>query len=282
METIGAYSLGRFAILSGILLAAGSVMAQEQTLEEIIVTAEFREANLQDTPIAITAVNAEMLDARGQTDIAQVADTYHAWRNKDGGYEDEQGFCKAASLEDVRKHKHVLTPGRYVGIPDEEDDGVPFEDKMTKLAAELAEVYAVWGGYAYGRGLDGVPARPDMENAYRRIDVAAKNIDTREHDIADSDDYYQDHGGMGATVRALTGAAPGASRRVVTVVVADLADADQQLSSAAAATCAIIMPEDTPGDDDKNGGNPSLISGFTSRSVRRSLMLIKSVSAIAA
>jgi cobaltochelatase CobN len=76
--------------------------------------------------------------------------------------------------------------------------------------ADLAEVYAVWGGFAYGRGLDGVAARPDMENAYRRIEVAAKNIDTREHDIADSDDYFQYHGGMIATVRALTGKAPAA------------------------------------------------------------------------
>ncbi|MGX5655946.1 cobaltochelatase subunit CobN [Geodermatophilus nigrescens] len=76
--------------------------------------------------------------------------------------------------------------------------------------ADLAEVYAVWGGYAYGRDLDGVQARPDMEAAYRRIAVAAKNVDTREHDIADSDDYFQYHGGMVATVRALTGCAPAA------------------------------------------------------------------------
>jgi len=74
--------------------------------------------------------------------------------------------------------------------------------------ADLAEVYTTWGGYAYGRGLDGAPARDDMEAAYRRIAVAAKNTDTREHDIADSDDYYQYHGGMVATVRALTGRAP--------------------------------------------------------------------------
>jgi cobaltochelatase CobN len=74
--------------------------------------------------------------------------------------------------------------------------------------ADLAEVYAVWGGYAYGRDLDGLPARGDMETAYRRIAVAAKNTDTREHDIADSDDYFQYHGGMIATVRALTGRAP--------------------------------------------------------------------------
>jgi len=74
--------------------------------------------------------------------------------------------------------------------------------------AELAEVYAVWGGYAYGKDLDGVEARPDMERAYSRIQVAAKNADTREHDIMDSDDYFQYHGGMVAMVRHLTGANP--------------------------------------------------------------------------
>jgi len=74
--------------------------------------------------------------------------------------------------------------------------------------ADLAEVYALWGGHAYGRGLDGRAARADMEAAYRRIAVAVKNTDTREHDIADSADYYTYHGGMVATVRALTGAAP--------------------------------------------------------------------------
>ncbi|MFD8191950.1 cobaltochelatase subunit CobN [Streptomyces wuyuanensis] len=74
--------------------------------------------------------------------------------------------------------------------------------------ADLAEVYTVWGGYAYGRGLEGRAAREEMETAYRRIAVAAKNTDTREHDIADSDDYFQYHGGMVATVRALRGSAP--------------------------------------------------------------------------
>ncbi|HWG15123.1 MAG TPA: cobaltochelatase subunit CobN, partial [Streptosporangiaceae bacterium] len=71
--------------------------------------------------------------------------------------------------------------------------------------ADLAEVYAVWGGYAYGRELDGRAARGDMETAFARIAVAAKNADTREHDIADSDDYFQYHGGMVAMVRSLTG-----------------------------------------------------------------------------
>ncbi|QCX78146.1 Aerobic cobaltochelatase subunit CobN [Streptomyces sp. YIM 121038] len=71
--------------------------------------------------------------------------------------------------------------------------------------ADLAEVYTVWGGYAYGRGLEGRPARAEMEATYKRIAIAAKNTDTREHDIADSDDYFQYHGGMVATVKALRG-----------------------------------------------------------------------------
>ncbi|QMU71964.1 cobaltochelatase subunit CobN [Streptacidiphilus sp. P02-A3a] len=74
--------------------------------------------------------------------------------------------------------------------------------------ADLAEVYAVWGGYAYGRGLDGRNARGDMEQAFRRISVAAKNVDTREHDLVDADDYFQYHGGMVAMVRHLTGTSP--------------------------------------------------------------------------
>ncbi len=79
-----------------------------------------------------------------------------------------------------------------------------------KTDADLAEVYAVWGGYAYGTGLDGAPARRDMERVYTRVRVAAKNQDTREHDIVDSDDYFQYHGGMVAAVRALTGESPAA------------------------------------------------------------------------
>jgi cobaltochelatase CobN len=75
---------------------------------------------------------------------------------------------------------------------------------------DLAEVYAVWGGYAYGKGLDGRPARDDLETVYRRMSVAAKNVDTREHDIADSDDYFQYHGGMVAMVRSLRGTDPAA------------------------------------------------------------------------
>ncbi|MBV9090362.1 MAG: cobaltochelatase subunit CobN [Mycobacteriaceae bacterium] len=76
--------------------------------------------------------------------------------------------------------------------------------------ADLAQVYTAWGGFAYGREMNGRPATDDMNRQYRRIAVAAKNTDSREHDIADSDDYFQYHGGMVATVRALTGRDPAA------------------------------------------------------------------------
>ena len=71
-------------------------------------------------------------------DIDTITDTYHNWR-KGNGYEDVKGYCKSATIEEIQKHKHVLTPGRYVGIPDEEDDGIPFEEKMADLSATLKD-----------------------------------------------------------------------------------------------------------------------------------------------
>jgi type I restriction enzyme M protein len=71
-------------------------------------------------------------------DIDTITDTYHNWR-KGNGYEDVKGYCKSATIEEIQKHKHVLTPGRYAGIPDEEDDGIPFEEKMADLSATLKE-----------------------------------------------------------------------------------------------------------------------------------------------
>jgi cobaltochelatase CobN len=69
--------------------------------------------------------------------------------------------------------------------------------------ADLAGVYAAWGGYAYGRGLDGAPAEAAMRETYARIEIAAQNVDSREHDILDSGDYFAFHGGMVAMVRSL-------------------------------------------------------------------------------
>lgn len=70
-------------------------------------------------------------------DIKRISSTYHEWKKKDNQYEDVKGYCKSASLEDIEKNNWVLTPGRYVGIEDEVDDGIPFEEKMTKLVKEL-------------------------------------------------------------------------------------------------------------------------------------------------
>ena len=93
-------------------------------------------------------------------DIARIADTYHSWRSqsmdsplplgegqslprtrsggegKSDGYADVPGFCKSATLEEIRKHGHVLTPGRYVGAEPQEDDGEPFQEKMARITAQ--------------------------------------------------------------------------------------------------------------------------------------------------
>ncbi|KRB73324.1 cobalamin biosynthesis protein CobN [Nocardioides sp. Root190] len=124
----------------------------------------------------------------------------------------EKNFVRAHSQADVAEHgdeRRATTrifgskPGSYgAGILQAVESGTWRDD------ADLAEVYTAWGGFAYGRDLDGVPAADDMRANYRRIKIAAKNIDTREHDIADSDDYFQYHGGMVATIRALTGSDP--------------------------------------------------------------------------
>ena len=77
-----------------------------------------------------------------EDDIARIADTYHAWRDRTDDYEDVPGFCKSATIEEVAKHDHVLTPGRYVGAEPQPNDGEPFEEKMTRLAAQWREQQA--------------------------------------------------------------------------------------------------------------------------------------------
>jgi type I restriction enzyme M protein len=91
-----------------------------------------------------------------EEDVARITETYQAWRGtavierfndqrenvSDSGYGDEAGFCKSATLQEISSHGHVLTPGRYVGAEDIEDDGEAFEDKMARLSAELANQFA--------------------------------------------------------------------------------------------------------------------------------------------
>jgi len=76
-------------------------------------------------------------------DITKIAGTYHAWRGETGEmYEEVSGYSKGATLDDIREHSHVLTPGRYVGAPEAEEDDEPFEEKMTRLTSELSEQFA--------------------------------------------------------------------------------------------------------------------------------------------
>ena len=106
---------------------------------------KFRER--EDEILFIDARNlGTMVDRRhrelSEEDIKKISDTYHNYRNLKGNYEDIQGFCKAAKLDEVREHEYVLTPGRYVGIEEKEDDGIPFEEKMAVLTSELGELFA--------------------------------------------------------------------------------------------------------------------------------------------
>lgn len=84
--------------------------------------------------VLVDRTRRELTDA----EVQKIADTYHAWRGeKDAGeYADVAGFCKSVSMDEIRKHGHVLTPGRYVGAADVEDDGEPFEEKMLRLSAQ--------------------------------------------------------------------------------------------------------------------------------------------------
>jgi len=92
----------------------------------------------------IDRVHRELTDE----DIRKIADTYHAWRGDVGAhrnapkYEDVPGFCESATIDDIRKHGYILTPGRYVGAAPQEEDDEPFEEKMKRLVAQLHEQQA--------------------------------------------------------------------------------------------------------------------------------------------
>ena len=111
-----------------------------------------RSAKLRDRRDEILFIDARKLGTMvdrtrkelSDDDIARIARTYHAWRGEPdaGGYEDVPGFCKAATLEEIRGHGHVLTPGRYVGAADVDDDEAPFAERFATLRGILEEQFA--------------------------------------------------------------------------------------------------------------------------------------------
>lgn len=102
--------------------------------------------NRENEVLFINARNlGGMIDRRhrelSDEDLEKISTIYHTWRNLDGNYEDANGFCRSVHLDEIKEHEYVLTPGRYVGIEDKEDDGVPFEIKMEKLTGELTQLF---------------------------------------------------------------------------------------------------------------------------------------------
>ncbi|MCG2726006.1 MAG: DUF559 domain-containing protein [Elusimicrobia bacterium] len=85
----------------------------------------------------------EMIDRRHREltdkEINKISDTYHAWRGEGGKYKDIKGFCKNASFDEIKKNGYILTPGRYVGIKEIEEDDEKFEEKMKRLTSELSK-----------------------------------------------------------------------------------------------------------------------------------------------
>lgn len=114
---------------------------------------------------------------------------------------DDMNFVRANGVDDPRVYGP--TPGAYgVGIL------TALEQRSWRDTDDLAAIYIAWSGFSYGRHGYGVADEAAMRRRFAAIDVAVKNQDNREHDIFDSDDYLQDHGGMIATIRSLTGADP--------------------------------------------------------------------------
>lgn len=105
-----------------------------------------KKRNRQDEILFIDARNLGYMRDRvlrdfTAEDIAKVKDIYHAWQRGEG-YEDVPGFCKSVTLDEIKKHGFVLTPGRYVGAAEVEEDGEPFAEKMERLTALLSEQFA--------------------------------------------------------------------------------------------------------------------------------------------
>jgi type I restriction enzyme M protein len=102
-------------------------------------------ANRKDKVLFMDARKMGYMETRKHRELTdeestKIFTTYHAWRDNNN-YEDIDGFCKSATIEEINSHDYVLTPGRYVGIQEVEDDGISFEEKMEKLTLELSELF---------------------------------------------------------------------------------------------------------------------------------------------
>ena len=130
---------------AGIVLANGSMSSNtnnEGTIRKNMVTADAVECMLALPGQLFSNTQIEF----SQEDLERIAQLYHRWRGTDFSdgqpYQDEKGLCYSASLADIEKHDFVLTPGRYVGAADVEDDGIPFAEKMAGFTAKLSEQFA--------------------------------------------------------------------------------------------------------------------------------------------
>jgi type I restriction enzyme M protein len=102
-------------------------------------------ANRKELVLFIVARKMGYMETRKHRELtdeesAKIYETYHAWR-ENNNYQDQYGFCKSASLDEIRNQDYVLTPGRYVGIEEIEDDGIPFEDKIVNLTFEIHKLF---------------------------------------------------------------------------------------------------------------------------------------------
>jgi type I restriction enzyme M protein len=165
---------------AGVVLANGSMSSNtsgEGTIRKAMVDADIIDCMIAmpsqlftnaQIPVCIWFLNRDKGTRKGQTlfidlrnqgqmvegsrvqkelsidEIQQAAQIYHKWQDSelaDGDYEDIAGLCKSARLEEIKKHDYVLTPGRYVGVAEVEDDGEPFSEKMARLTAQLSEQF---------------------------------------------------------------------------------------------------------------------------------------------
>ena len=115
-----------------------------KTLEEVLRKYTLGEAGKDETNDALEELGSSLRLNPGKNeltdeDIKRIADTYNAF--VDGTLKDEKGFCAVVTTQDIAKQDYILTPGRYVGIEEQEDDGEPFEEKMTRLTSELSEMF---------------------------------------------------------------------------------------------------------------------------------------------